>query len=416
MNEVPTIIPKFAVAHLGSRMNYAVPRSLWEKGWLEILYTDTVCPPLFKWLNNFHFSSLKRLPSRCVPIPSDKVISFPSVNMMEIILRKFCGVGGKKLNLKVNDFFARKILRHGLHDANAIYAFKTAALPLFKANKANTIFKILEQTSMPAEFEGKVRRQLLSEWPCWEADVKDDWQNYYVERENEEWELADFILTPSDRVAEELIKNGVQMDKIAVVPYGVDVGIGGTKTKNKNIPPLRVLMAGRISLLKGIPYLIEAAKILPQKEYEFVLAGMLVCEKDKFLSSLPSNVKWVGHLSKSKLKEMYKWADVFCLPTFSEGSATVVYEALAFGLPVITTPQAGSVVRDGIEGIIVDAGDAKALADALKKLAENPSLYSKFSEMALKRALTFASFNAYSERLINSINRAFCVFVDRKNK
>ena len=65
-------------------------------------------------------------------------------------------------------------------------------------------------------------------------------------------------------------------------------------------------------------------------------------------------------------------ADVFVFPSLFEGSAVVTYEALACGLPSVVTPNAGSVVRDGLEGFVVPPRDVEALAARMEQLGDDP--------------------------------------------
>jgi glycosyltransferase involved in cell wall biosynthesis len=95
----------------------------------------------------------------------------------------------------------------------------------------------------------------------------------------------------------------------------------------------------------------------------------------------------------------YRWADVFVLPSVCEGSATVCYEALAAGLPVITTPHAGSVVRDGLDGYIVPIRDSGAIAQKLERLASDPELLTAMAANAAARAREF-TIARYAERLL----------------
>jgi glycosyltransferase involved in cell wall biosynthesis len=86
---------------------------------------------------------------------------------------------------------------------------------------------------------------------------------------------------------------------------------------------------------------------------------------------------------------VYRSADVFAFPSLAEGSALVTYEALASGLPVVTTANAGSVVRDGIEGFIIGAGDAGALAQRLDELHRDPCLREAMGRAARERAAAY---------------------------
>ncbi len=89
------------------------------------------------------------------------------------------------------------------------------------------------------------------------------------------------------------------------------------------------------------------------------------------------------------------------LPSLCEGSATAVYEALAAGLPVICTPNTGSVVRHGIDGYIVPIRDVHETAQILRQLADNPALLARMSESARERVLISpyrAMANGWSQR------------------
>jgi glycosyltransferase involved in cell wall biosynthesis len=82
-------------------------------------------------------------------------------------------------------------------------------------------------------------------------------------------------------------------------------------------------------------------------------------------------------------------ADVFVFPSLFEGSAVVTYEALACGLPSVVTPSAGSVVREGVEGFLVEPGDIEALASRMARLGSDPVLRATLSAAARSRAEAF---------------------------
>jgi glycosyltransferase involved in cell wall biosynthesis len=105
------------------------------------------------------------------------------------------------------------------------------------------------------------------------------------------------------------------------------------------------------------------------------------------------------------MAEHYAWADVFLLPSICEGSATGCYEALAAGLPVITTENAGSVVRDGIEGFIVPIRNASAIVERLESLQRHREVLESMSRAALERAREF-TVERYGERLLAALPMA----------
>ena len=148
---------------------------------------------------------------------------------------------------------------------------------------------------------------------------------------------------------------------------------------------------------KGSPYILEAAKHFGSK-VEFTLVGDYSLLSKDIVSELKAYINLVGHVSRDKVSEFYKCADVFLLPSICEGSATVTYEAMQYGLPLIVTPNTGSVVRNGEEGIIIEAGNSQCLVDAINILLNSPYLVSKYSSKVINRA-SYASLDSYSKRL-----------------
>jgi glycosyltransferase involved in cell wall biosynthesis len=87
-------------------------------------------------------------------------------------------------------------------------------------------------------------------------------------------------------------------------------------------------------------------------------------------------------VTRDRVREFYNRADVFVLPTISDGFALTQLEAMAHGLPVITTPHCGRVVTDGVDGFVIPARNATLLADRLRTLLEDPERLQAMSEAA----------------------------------
>jgi glycosyltransferase involved in cell wall biosynthesis len=96
----------------------------------------------------------------------------------------------------------------------------------------------------------------------------------------------------------------------------------------------------------------------------------------------------------------YLAADVFVLPTLYEGSSTAHIEALACGLPVITTSHCGTLVQDGVEGFVVPIRDAVVLADRIEAVVTNRRLRAEMGSQAKRLALREHSWERYEERLV----------------
>ena len=111
-----------------------------------------------------------------------------------------------------------------------------------------------------------------------------------------------------------------------------------------------------------------------------------------------SKLDFLGRVPRLDISREYEVADVFVLPSLAEGSAEVTYEALASGIPVVTTAEAGSVVRDEIDGFLVPASDPVALAARVKLIVEDRELRERMAQAARERARDF-TLAKYSNRL-----------------
>ncbi len=190
-------------------------------------------------------------------------------------------------------------------------------------------------------------------------------------RVQEERTLADFLLVPSEHVAGCLVEHGVPSDRLLMVPYGADVGRFAPADERPD-DIFRALFVGNVSLRKGVRYLLEAWRRLGLSGAELVLVGPADRDGRELLNRYRGVARWVGQVPRDGVDRWFKNSDVFVFPSLCEGSALVTYEAMASGLPVITTRASGSVVRDGVDGFLVPERDCDALAGRILYLFRNP--------------------------------------------
>jgi len=189
--------------------------------------------------------------------------------------------------------------------------------------------------------------------------------------------------------------------RTAVVPYGVDAS---WLTAAVQPIPGRVLFVGTAGLRKGIHYLAEASEVLQGRGrlYEFRIAG----EVTQRIARLREcrRLRFLGRVPRDHVQAEFASADVFVMPSLAEGSAEAIYEALAAGLPVITTDAAGSVVRPGIDGWVVPERDSVALAEAIERAVGDRRLRARMSLAARERAREY-TVERYGERLVAALQR-----------
>jgi glycosyltransferase involved in cell wall biosynthesis len=394
-------------------MHYAVPRIFERAGMLESLFTDLSAQ--FFHLNrvdrvlprSLRFGRLDRLLQRQVQgVPRDKIIHFPSLALRYGYALKQAGSEGERdeAHLKAGEEIGRAAIRHGLGRATAVYAFNSAASAVFAIARTLGVRTILEQTIAPRRIEQTILRQEREVWPGWErSDERADRAGEaFCRREAEEWTAADVILCGSEFVRQGIELASGPIEKCSVVPYGVDsLALPMAHCPPKAESRFRVLFVGSVGLRKGIQYLLEAAERLRSKRIEFRVVGPLHVEAVG-ASRLERSLNLLGPRPRSAIPQEYAQADVVVLPTLLEGSATVCYEAMAARRPVITTPNAGSVVRDGIDGYIVPARDAEALANRIDELASAPERARQMGLSASQRAAEY-TVARYGERLLAAV-------------
>jgi len=208
-----------------------------------------------------------------------------------------------------------------------------------------------------------------------------------VERCKAEALAADWVLAPSGYVRDSLIEEGVGPSRIVILPYGVDI-TRFRPSSRRDDGVFRILFVGGIGQRKGIKYLLEAFTRLRLPNAELVLVGGIV-GGGKGLKPYAGSFRHIANVPHHEVHTWYQNADIFVYPSLHEGSALAIYEALASGLPVITTRNAGSVVRDGDEGFIVPIRDVEILTEKILSLYRDRELRIAMSLKARKRAECF---------------------------
>src|SRR6202008_864594 len=186
----------------------------------------------------------------------------------------------------------------------------------------------------------------------------------------EEYRLADLLLVLSETAAETFRFRGFSKEKLFYLLRGVDV----ERFKPGSRPPkFRAVFAGALIKRKGIQHVLEAWPRLNLPDAELWLIGFVHDEAKPFLNEFwRDNIRVVGFVRDPE--NYLNQGTIHLFPSQWEGSAKVTYEAAACGLPQITTREAGDVVRNGIEGIIVKPGNVDAIAAALEHLYRYPEI------------------------------------------
>lgn len=404
-----------AVAIMGARMHYAVPSVLAHYGRLERFYTDFYLghnglQSFFQRnLANSKIKVFRRIGSRHdEKLPGSLVYSFPLIGLLySTALSVSTGEENReKIYLLFGKIFNRLSNQKGFGNASIAFGMNTASFEWFTNAKNKGLYCVLEQCIAPFSIYQNLISDEYQLWNNWEHKKIINHEHSIMEREIKEWDLANLIICGSEFVVDGLQMCGIERQKCITVPYAVDVKQyrqKSLKENNKN-RPINVLFLGSVGLRKGIQYLNLALSNIDTK-YVNVKAAGGVALLTHAVAAIQKNMEVLGLIPRSEIPELLAWADVLVLPSICEGSALVTYEALASGVPVITTPNAGSPVIDGETGYIVPIRDSLAIAEKLERLAAAPELLKDMSAAARRYAEEHLSYEAYSKRLISAFEQ-----------
>ena len=385
---------KWICCQLGARQHYAVPRALHRSGALERLITDVWVPPNSFWRRLPNIGPLTKLKQRYNPDLKDAQVD--SFNGTFAAFESLCAIRNTSEWHRImarNRLYERSVVgqlrslqrNRDFREKVNLFCYSYAALEILRYAKALGWHTVLEQID-PGPVEMNVVRLECARYfrldPIWEPPPSEYWTLW-----REECELADKIIVNSQWSLDALREVGVPSEKLHLVPLAFEPPKGRLPLP-KTYPaafnterPLRVLFLGQINLRKGVARLLEAAHALREEPVEFWMVGPVqIGNLDAIGETAP--IKWLGPVARANAAEYYKQADVFILPTLSDGFALTQIESLANSLPVITSRFCGEVVRDGVDGIVLSDLSGEAIASALRRCLRDPAELDAFSRAA----------------------------------
>jgi Glycosyl transferases group 1 len=404
---------KFIVAQVGARRGYAVPAILEKAGMLDRFYTDitgdiglgvvfsaaAVLPLVGK--------SARRLAARRLPFNiRAKTTTFPGISLVHALREAMVTrdpAAECREGVRFSDALGMAMMRCGFGSATHMYSMLGECGPLFAEGKRRGLVTVSE-IYIPLSTE-RILTEERKKFPGWEDNVPDyaavcrGFESSAGPRAD-----ADFAICPSEWVRDDLVGNfGFPSEHTAIVPYGVNPEMLSVPDE-----PVRgrILFAGTADLRKGIHYLAMAVEKLVEHgfHYEFRVAGDV--EQSVTNQRQCRYLTFLGRVPRAGMPREFVSADLFVLPSLAEGSAETTYEALACGVPVVTTLEAGSVVRDGIDGRIVPSRDPEALANAIAEIVEDRQKRERMSRAARDRAHDY-TWERYGERLLAALRQKF---------
>jgi glycosyltransferase involved in cell wall biosynthesis len=376
---------KWICCQLGAREHYAIPRALSRAGMLECLVTDIWVQPssLLAKICGGRSNLRDRFDDELRNAPV-KAFNYSFVTFEA--LTRLRGLSTWPQVIARNRWFQRKVISFlnshfsTLNQAPVLISYSYAALDPFRYAKKRGWKTVLLQID-PGPAEEAIVAQEVTRVPelagDWRPAPPDYWNNW-----GEECDVADRIVVNSEWSREGLVRGGVAAEKISIIPLAYETPGYNAQLEQPRLQrkypdrftperPLRVLFLGLVNLRKGIARLLEAARVLRNEPVEFWIVGPVEIAKTAAITSTTS-VKWFGSATRKQASEYYETADIFILPTLSDGFAITQLEAQAHRLPIIASKFCGDVVENGINGIILDEPSAGSIAGAVRNCIASP--------------------------------------------
>lgn len=204
-------------------------------------------------------------------------------------------------------------------------------------------------------------------------------------RIRQEQQLADLIVVGS-KFAASTFEGTIPSERVKVVNYGVNCGRFRPRQDYRRGEQLRVLFVGHLSQRKGIADLLESITLLDPSRFSLTIVGQVI-GSGRGLRQFEDKFCHIQNTRPQDMPAIYEQCDVLVLPSLVEGSALVVLEAMATGIPVIVTPNAGAdALEDNIHGYVVPIRSPESIAARLMILEQDPDKWERMGRSAARRA------------------------------
>lgn len=307
---------------------------------------------------------------------------------------------------KYLDWITKGVLQKG---ADVFHGWSSGSLQSLKFCRENGIISFLENPGPHFKFVESLIGPEYEEMGVARINQPEFFKNFFGQDQDyhaAEHKEASYIILESDFTYQTFLSHGLPKEKLLIVPRGVDIDrfVPPRKKENKKF---RAIFVGAICIRKGVRYLLEAWSDLGLKDAELILLGQVRAEISDIVKkhvSNNSNIKVMGHIADPI--KFFQDASVFVFPSLSEGSAKVTYEAMSCGLPVILTPNAGSVAKDREHGFIVPAQNKEAIHEKILYLFENQEVREEMGQNARKHMESY-TWDNHRKLLISIYEKAF---------
>lgn len=352
-----------ALAYSGVHQIFQLALAAHEMGELDGLFCSLVDGPgkwgrrLGRWIPN---GTVRPLGANA--LPPERITEFPWPVLANRLGKRW--LGARSDHRRSNGWFdhtAAKWLR--TREARVFVGAESCALESLRTAKSRGMKAVLECPGIPSvvlDEEARKAAEVFSVTIPFSSNSA-----AMLERKKQELAEAELVICCSEFQRDKLVELNPCVKQTEVIPLWSDVSFWRTARASRqwSVPgtPLRVLYAGGLSLRKGVPYLLQTVEPL-RDEVILTLVGAESPEMRTILPRFRAH-RHMRHVPKAELRDLYASHDVLVMPTLGDSFGFVTVEAMAAGLPVIASRNAGAPVPD--ENWRVPPHDAEAIRERL---------------------------------------------------
>ncbi|MGK7929564.1 MAG: glycosyltransferase family 4 protein [Spirulina sp.] len=381
--------------------------ALWEIGLLQEIITAIAYNPkgnLARFLQKVFPAGDRELGRRTWIPPEDGFLkTYPLEEILRIALLRTglnyrLGFNAQSLGDWVYASIDRRVAKKHLTGLTGVYAYEDGAAETFSIAKPQGIKCFYDLPIVFYRQSQHIQQEEAELFPelahCLQSLQEPAWK---LERKEREISLADSIIVPSTAVKRSLLNAGVEEKKITVIPFGAPHDYFQPQPKPDR--QFRALFVGRVGARKGVHYLLPAWQKLNFPDAELLLVGMNEIG-DRYLGQYQNCFRYIPSVPHATLNQYYSSASVLVFPSLVEGLALVLLEAMACGIPIITTENAGGsdIITDGVEGFLIPIRDTEAIQEKLAWCYSHPQELVEMGKAARKKAEEL-TWKLYRDRL-----------------
>lgn len=395
---------RFLVSHSGKQHAYQHAHSLEQLGRLDRFVTSTYYRPdrfpdslARRWGKSDRFLRKRSHPSLDSMRVSRRMdFEIPELVYRNVLKRQASAEAAMfRRDAKFDAWVARKFAPR----CDAFWGFQGSCLDSLWAARQAGRMAVCEFATAHVTAAIDILTNESQRHPEWAGTISNlNFPDWYRERLEREPAAADRCIAASGFTRKSLLDAGVSAGAIDVLPLGVDVDQFHFRRRSVS-GPLKVLFVGGIGQRKGIKYLLEAVKQLNSPEIELKLLGPLPADQTP-LRSWSSYFEYLGRTDQTGVVDQMHQADVLVLPSVFEGFGLVIVEAMATGMPVITSTHScgPEVIVEGQHGFVLRPDDVEGLAEKLAWCADHRDAVVEMGVAASRRADEY-SWSAHADRL-----------------